>query len=105
MNHGERHGHKAIPMTKLETEDIRAPLGAYWFCSDPDGQLYIGVMIPSHKCFIVEGRTSVLLPISRAGEGHNWKWDGDENRPTLSPSIGVQGEWHGQIIDGRLVEC
>lgn len=105
MDYGKRHNHKAIPMTKLETEDLRAPLGSYWFRLGENGQLYIGIMIPSHTGFIVEGRRSVLLPINRNGDGHNWKWDGDENRPTLSPSIGVQGEWHGHVIDGRLVEC
>lgn len=92
-------------MMWLEFEDIKAPLGSYWFRKGPDGQEYIGVMIPSHKNFIVEGRCSVLLPISATGEGRTWKFDGDKGKPTLSPSIGVEGEWHGHIINGRLVEC
>ena len=35
-----------------------------------------------------------------------WAWDGDENKPTLSPSIrcGPDGHplWHGHLIKGHL---
>lgn len=105
MDYGKRHGHLPIEMTRLLKEDVTAPLGSYWFRSGPDNQRYIGIMIPAHTGFLVEGRCCVLLPVSATGEGICWKWDGDENKPTLSPSIGVRGEWHGNVINGRLVEC
>ena len=43
-------------------------------------------------------------------EPQNWAapgsvngWDGNEEEPTLSPSI-VAGKWHGYLRGGKLVE-
>lgn len=45
----------------------------------------------------------------------SWEWNGDRNKPTLSPSINIlqfneQGQqigehWHGWLRDGRFVSC
>lgn len=36
-----------------------------------------------------------------------WKWTGDEETPTLTPSVNCNGAggcgWHGQIFAGNLV--
>jgi hypothetical protein len=38
-----------------------------------------------------------------------WKWDGNRERPTVTPSIyfnrGGAGEWHGYLTNGEFVEC
>lgn len=34
-----------------------------------------------------------------------WGWDGDEDKPTLTPSIHCPGLWHGFLRAGRLVSC
>ena len=38
-----------------------------------------------------------------------WEWDGDEDRPTLTPSIGCgpseERDWHGYMTRGRLEAC
>ena len=39
-----------------------------------------------------------------------WHWDGDEDRPTLQPSIRAIGPsdrtlWHGYLTAGRLEAC
>jgi hypothetical protein len=42
------------------------------------------------------------------GPGPSWDWDGNENLPTLTPSIwhNVQGcGWHGHLIMGRFASC
>jgi hypothetical protein len=31
-----------------------------------------------------------------------WGWDGDEEKPTLTPSINVPYHWHGHLTAGRL---
>lgn len=41
--------------------------------------------------------------------GDGWQWNGNEDKPTLTPSIWVNrekanpdsGEWHGFLIDGE----
>jgi len=34
-----------------------------------------------------------------------WSWDGNENAPTLTPSLHAVGVWHGFVTAGKLVEC
>ena len=57
-------------------------------------------------------KDSVSLPISidRSIPG-SWTWNGDKEKPTLTPSIlihaveGWQKGWHGFLINGILVTC
>lgn len=35
----------------------------------------------------------------------SWRWDGDRDRPTLSPSINCIGCWHGYIRAGKIVNA
>ena len=32
-------------------------------------------------------------------------WDGNEDKPTITPSIHAVGCWHGWCRNGRLVSC
>jgi hypothetical protein len=34
-----------------------------------------------------------------------WGWDGNLDRPTLTPSVHHPNVWHGHITGGRLVSC
>jgi len=34
-----------------------------------------------------------------------WGWDGNEDKPTLTPSIYHVGVWHGYLRAGRLISC
>lgn len=38
-------------------------------------------------------------------EARSWKWNGDEDKPTLEPSILIQGEcgWHGFLTNGEWI--
>ena len=40
---------------------------------------------------------------------HGWEWDGNLNKPTLSPSIACGPReartWHGNLLAGVLVAC
>lgn len=58
---------------------------------------------------------TVVLPIHKIGttgkEPADWEWNGDENSPTLSPSIlvhenpGWTNGWHGVLRDGKLIDA
>jgi hypothetical protein len=39
------------------------------------------------------------------GGSRVWGWDGNEDKPTLTPSILAPGQWHGWLRSGRLVSC
>ena len=36
--------------------------------------------------------------------GATWSWDGDEDLPTLRPSLGATDIWHGWVTAGQLIE-
>jgi len=49
----------------------------------------------------------IVLPISAFGDSRNWKWDGNKEAPTISPSILVHPNevtkgWHGWLRNGML---
>jgi len=47
-----------------------------------------------------------LRPLRRSDEGNpSWEWDGNEDRPTLMPSVHCVGIWHGFFTAGRMVSC
>lgn len=47
------------------------------------------------------------IQVKRGAPGGNrvWGWDGNEDRPTITPSIHHVGVWHGYLTAGRLVSC
>jgi hypothetical protein len=34
-----------------------------------------------------------------------WQWDGNEDKPTLTPSVHRIEGWHGYVRAGRMVNC
>lgn len=50
-----------------------------------------------------------LRPVPQTGRpvngGHSWEWDGNEDKPTLMPSINSVRYWHGWVRAGRMVSC
>jgi hypothetical protein len=47
------------------------------------------------------------VEVTRGAPGGNrvWGWDGNEDKPTLTPSIHAVGSWHGYLRAGRLCSC
>lgn len=47
-----------------------------------------------------------LRPIPADDTLHpSWAWDGNEQAPTLKPSVHYVGVWHGWFTAGRMVSC
>ena len=63
------------------------------------GETCLHIMIPD-GAFICIG-------VQRGGPGGPkvWGWDGNEERPTIQPSILCTGHWHGYLEAGRLRSC
>lgn len=32
----------------------------------------------------------------------SWDWDGDVHKPTLHPSVHLEGHWHGYLLAGKF---
>ena len=53
---------------------------------------------------------TVIIPISEHPSPRDWKWNGNVDAPTVSPSILVHGNeitvgWHGYMRGGVLMEA
>lgn len=77
-------------------EDIQRP-GDFKFSDDRD---YLYIWLPG-----TTGPDAIRITRSPSGNSRAWLWDGNLDRPTLTPSIHVKGEWHGYLRAGRLESC
>lgn len=88
-------------MLRANYDDMRknGGTGDWWFLKD---DTHIGIQLH-------EGMKGLaILPIK--DQSNAWKWDGNREAPTLTPSIlhwgGGRGEpatWHGYLTAGKLV--
>ena len=67
-----------------------------------DGERAIMLALPNDA-----GAYSVTSwPITYAlRNGAQWGWDGNEDTPTLTPSLAAPGLWHGWVRGGQLIEA
>lgn len=64
---------------------------------------------------VLPGGSLCSIPIKKGRkEEHAWHWDGNDDKPTLSPSVDHYSHdskgnkhtiWHGHIVKGRMVSC
>ena len=69
------------------------------FCFDRDFE-HIYLILPGMK-----RPDSLRIQKGEPGGARVWGWDGNEEKPTLTPSIHAPGEWHGYLRNGRLESC
>ena len=65
---------------------------------------------PTHRLYLClpgERGCFEAIDVQRGARGgpRVWGWDGNEDKPTLTPSIHSPGVWHGWLTAGRLVSC
>lgn len=93
-----------IPMRRLPNDDPntsdaitdRAPGTFYWYVSDDGSKRRIFFRCPNGNL------CNVPIAPTRLRNGATWQWNGNEDAPTLSPSIDCKGCWHGHIRNGTL---
>jgi hypothetical protein len=44
-----------------------------------------------------------LMPHQKLANGASWVWDGNRERPTITPSINCHECWHGFIRNGEFI--
>ena len=96
----------AIRVTDLEFEwvgsrtfaDKSLPNGAFELYTSMEDNGFVG-MVYVCPCGC---RRTTSLSFAVKGSQRGWTWNGNENRPTLSPSIWAHKTcgWHGFLIDG-----
>ena len=73
----------------------------YWDLRDGHRALVIAVPWPSNQRPIWSSWSIDY----KNDSGDQWSWNGDENKPTLSPSINWVSVFHGWIEDGVLSDA
>ena len=69
------------------------------FCFAPDfGFIYL--FLPGKS-----GPDAIEIGRGDPGGYRVWGWDGNQEKPTLTPSIHAPGQWHGYLKAGRLESC
>lgn len=69
------------------------------FCFD-EKRTYIYVWLPG-----ISGPNAIRIQKGESPARRVWGWDGNEEKPTLTPSINAPGEWHGYLRAGQLESC
>ncbi len=87
---------ESIATRKVESGQMEQPGD---FCFNDD-RSWIYVWLPGQKA-----SDSIRIRREDNGSLRVWKWDGNEDAPTLEPSIDLPGEWHGFLRAGRLQSC
>jgi hypothetical protein len=78
--------------------DAPASVGA-----EPTPHIWLAVPAPGDRK--VEHARLPLQPSPPNSCGASWEWDGNREKPTLSPSIHCVGVWHGYLRAGRFESC
>lgn len=89
-------------VTSQKNDDGELEPGDFYFEADDTGQRWFCFCYPNGV-----GARIPIRPLLNAGtnNGHSWQWDGNEDTPTLTPSINAEGMWHGYVTAGRMVSC
>ena len=103
MRETPRYGHKPIDMRNVGDDRKIEKLGDFYWRKESDTHV-LWLAIPSDD---KERDFYTVIRILCASTQSNkvWQWNGDKEKPTLSPSVHTIGYWHGWIRDGRLVEA
>ncbi len=88
---------ESIPANKVESgADLKNP-GDFCFSHERD---YLYIRLPGSR-----HNDALRIQKGQPGGDRVWGWDGDEEKPTLTPSIDAPGEWHGYLRAGMLESC
>lgn len=79
--------------------------GDFYYVHNSSGQK-VGLVSCLPNARDVGDPTWGITMFSPHGEpGRSWTWDGNLEKPTLTPSIHRVGHWHGYLRDGFFQSC
>ena len=95
-----------IEATLLDSYDavVDGPAGGFTYLSSSEGVQDSCIL---HKCPCGCGRVAGLRLRNVTDERPSWIWDGNREKPTLSPSIYAKYDcgWHGYLRAGIWESC
>lgn len=90
----------SCPMVRCDSDEAveQGAPGSFFIDTLENGQRIMWHKLPdgNYGCLY-------LRPvIDKTRTGPSWQWDGNEESPTLTPSVHLPGRWHGFFIKGRM---
>lgn len=96
-----RHGHEPIAMRRVPGPNDVDAVGEFAIKGDR-----IMIAVPWPNANAPDNYVQSYIPITTGPRSPGfWGWDGNEDAPTLTPSLHVIGHWHGWVRAGMLVEA
>ena len=93
MNNQSVRGTRRETLEELR-DSTRSGVGDWWI--DRDGH-NIYLRIPGDD-------SPTRWPFKESlPNGACWKWDGNRDKPTITPSLHLVGVWHGWMKNGELI--
>lgn len=101
-----RLGHEPISMQRVTDEGEIDARGQFAWKFEGDAR-YLVFAEPNARTGNPESYMLAAIPVRQElnETGKHWGWDGNEDKPTLTPSVHSIGHWHGWVRDGVLVEA
>lgn len=102
MNATPKHGHAPIKMRRCPDALFQAAGDFKWLIAENDTRT-LALAIP---CSGEKGWCYSRWTIDHKNTaGAQWSWNGNEDAPTLSPSLHAVEIWHGWVKAGELIEA
>lgn len=78
--------------------------GEFWWSGDPVGRL---TFVCPCGCGSIGSVAVAPNPLDRGGNHPVWQWNGDLDKPTITPSIQFLSgcKWHGYLTEGVFRTC
>lgn len=95
---------RTSPVAATMTDDIdevRGKPGAFEYFVAGDDKVTPKGMIYCCPC----GCGAISALDFKPHESPSWNWDGNRERPTLTPSVHRVGHWHGWLRNGVWESC
>jgi hypothetical protein len=96
-------------MRKMPKPSAFEQVGDYCFVKTKEGRvLWLAIPVTSSQTTQYDKKRFVASRWTIDHKNHcdaQWSWNGDQDKPTLKPSLHAVGDWHGWVRDGKMVEA
>ena len=101
-----RYGHAPLLMKRVQSFGEVDHVGDFFWRFTDEGARYITLALPRPRPNAPDDYIMNDLPVAKGinRPSECWGWDGNEDVPTLVPSIHCVGHWHGFVRVGMLIE-
>lgn len=100
-----KYGHGPIAMRRVADSSSMERVGDFCWQFDEEGRRTLVLEIPAGKDPAKHSSYSRWTIDHKNHCNAEWRWNGNEERPTLTPSLHAVGLWHGYVRDGHLIEA